>query len=201
MINQQTLQEFPTISKNAAEGLKSHSEGQAQGWTVNACSSLFWKVPEAVWVPKCCKFIANILVSILSTYIAVRFRKSSRNLDHWGPIMCAVEIFKATFLPPAAQLISYLPLILRSDCSKVFYLSLKRMWQWTNTLSGIPTYFILRSPAKRQHVCFMMLFTTFLPYIFGYLLLLQSLAIGNGCGTTQTRKFPSVFKTSGFFSF
>lgn len=41
--------------------------------------------------------------------------------------MCAVEIFKATFLPPAAQLISYLPLILRSDCSKVFYLSLKRM--------------------------------------------------------------------------
>lgn len=39
------------------------------------------KYPTAIWVPKCCKFFANILVSILSTFVAARFRRSSRNLE------------------------------------------------------------------------------------------------------------------------
>lgn len=141
MINQ-TLQEFPTISKNAAEGLKSHSGGQAQGWTVSACSYLSWKVPEAVWVPKCCKFIANIWVSILSTYTAVRFRKSSRNLDRWGPIMCVVEIFKATFLPQAAQLISYLPLILRKRLDHEVIAARFFTWVWKECDSGQSPYLV-----------------------------------------------------------
>lgn len=130
MINQQALQEFPTISKDAAESLKDHSGGQTQWWRVSVCTCLSWKVPTAIWVPKCCKFIANILVSILPAYIAVMFRKTSRNLDHWSPITCMAELCKATVFSQAALIISYISVILRKRLDHEVTAVRSFTWVW-----------------------------------------------------------------------
>lgn len=172
--------------------------GQTQWWTVSACSCLSWKVPTAIWGPKCHQFIANILVSVLSTYIAVRFRKSSRNLDYWIPITCMAELCKAMVFSQAAQIISYHSVILRKRFDHEViattsftwvYEEFHEIWQWINAFSGVPTYFILSSPGERQHVCFIMLFTSFLPCTFAYLLLCKVWQLVMDVPTMQARSF------------